>query len=191
MMNGWFNDNVIFDYPTRVELLESVVNSSLHMPLHKPSIPSTSVEYVEGSVFVVSQFKKSQLLIVFGRARLQRSTVTDSSSDSEPPQFFHYARSTQYMMRKMGYSLQRGSGMNFRKGRCDFLRIFVPKGKPANYYDKTHRGLGYVTPPPSTSIRSEGNKPIPSRSASSSEWESDVSVGMIFRNLSVNMTLIS
>jgi len=64
----------------------------------------------------------------------------------------------------------------------------VPKGKPENYYDKTRRGLGYVTSPPSTSIRSEDNKPIPSRSASSSEWESDVSVGTMFENLSVYMT---
>ena len=64
----------------------------------------------------------------------------------------------------------------------------MPKGKPANYYDKTRRELGYVTPPPSTSIRSEDNKLIPSRSTSSSEWESDVSVGAMFENLSVNMT---
>jgi len=29
------NDNVIFDYLASVELLESVTNSSLHMPFHK------------------------------------------------------------------------------------------------------------------------------------------------------------
>jgi len=91
-------------------------------------------------------------------------------------------------MRKMGYSPQRQNGLNFGKGRRDFLRNFVPKGKPANYYDKTRRRLGYVTPPPSTSIRFEDNKPIPSRSASSSEWESDVSMGAMFENLSVKMT---
>ena len=38
------NENVILDYLASVEFLESVVNSSLHMPLHKPSITSTSVE---------------------------------------------------------------------------------------------------------------------------------------------------
>ena len=53
------------------------------------------------------------------------------------------------------------------------------------------QGLGYVTPPLSTLIQSEDNKPISSRSASSSEWESDVSVGMLFKNLSVNMISIS
>jgi len=64
----------------------------------------------------------------------------------------------------------------------------VPKRKPKNYYDKTHRGLGYVTPP--TPLRSEDNESILSHSASSFEWESDVSTGMLFKNLSVNMTSI-
>jgi len=91
-------------------------------------------------------------------------------------------------MTKMGYNLQRENGLNFGKGRRDFLRNFVPKGKLANYYDKTRRGLGYIIPLPSTSVRSKDNKPIPSRSASSSEWESDVSVRMMFENLTVNIT---
>ena len=64
----------------------------------------------------------------------------------------------------------------------------MPKGKPANYYDKTRRGLGYVTPPPPITVQFKDNKPIPSRSASSFEWESDVSVGTMFENLTVNMT---
>ena len=85
------NDNVTFDYPASVELLESVVNSSLHMPLHKPNIPGTSMECAEWSVFVVPPSKRRQSPIVFARARLRRSTVTYSSSDSEPPQNFHYA----------------------------------------------------------------------------------------------------
>ena len=64
----------------------------------------------------------------------------------------------------------------------------MPKGKPANYYDKTHRGLGYVTPP--TLIQFEDNESIPSHSATSSEWESDVSVGTLFKNHFINMTSI-
>jgi len=79
------NDNVFFDYPVSVKLFESVTNSSLHMPLHKPSTSSTSVECIEGSVLVVPPSKKGQLPIIFGKAQLQRSTVTDSSSDSETP----------------------------------------------------------------------------------------------------------
>jgi len=91
----------------------------------------------------------------------------------------------------MRYSLQRGSGLNFGKRRRGFLRNFVPKGKQANYYDKTRMGLGYVTPPPPTTFQSKDNKLILSRSASSSEWESDISVRMLFKNLSVSMTSIS
>jgi len=85
------NDNVSFDYPVSLKLFESVANSSLHMPLHKLSTSSTSVKCIEGSVLVVPPLKKDQSSIIFGRAQLQRSTVTDSSSDSETPQIFHYA----------------------------------------------------------------------------------------------------
>ena len=88
----------------------------------------------------------------------------------------------------MGYNLQHGKGLNFKKGRRGFLRSFVPRGKPANYYDKTHRGLGYVTPTPPATVQSEDNKSIPSHSASSSEWDSDVSVGTVFKELTINMT---
>jgi len=31
------NDNISFDYPTSVRLFESIMDSSLHMPLHKSS----------------------------------------------------------------------------------------------------------------------------------------------------------
>ena len=79
------NDNVSFDYPTSVELFESVTNSSLHMPLHKPSTSSTSVECLEGSILVVPSSKKGQSPIIFGRAQLQRSTAIDSSLESETP----------------------------------------------------------------------------------------------------------
>ena len=117
------------------------------MPVHIPNMTSTSVECVEGSVFVVSPSKRSQSPIVFGRAQLQRSALTDSTSDSKSPQFFHYACSAQHMMRKMGYNLQRENGLNFGRERRGFLRTFMPKWKPTNYYDKTRRGLGYITPP--------------------------------------------
>jgi len=185
------NDNVSLDYPASFEQIESVMNGSLHMPLHKSSTSSTSVKCIEGSVLVVPPSKEGQSPIIFGKTQLQRSTATDSSSDSDTPQIFYYARSVQHMMRKMGYSLQRGNGLNFGKGRRGFLRNFMPTGKLANYNDNTRRRLGYVTPPPSAMIQSKDDKPTPSRSASSSEWESDVSVGTMFKNLTVNMTISS
>jgi len=51
--------------------------------------------------------------------------------------------------------------------------------------------LGYVTPLTPTPFQSEDNESILSHSASSFEWESDVSAGMLFKNLSVNMTSIN
>ena len=64
----------------------------------------------------------------------------------------------------------------------------MPKRKAANYYDKTRRRLGYAIPP--TPLQSEDNESILSHFVSSFEWESDVSTGMYFKNLSVNMTSI-
>ena len=90
-------------------------------------------------------------------------------------------------MKKMGYDLKHGEGLNFEKGRRSLIRTFVPKGKPANFYDSTGRGLGYVTPTSSATVQAKDDEPIPSHSASSSEWDSDVSVGMMFENLTANM----
>jgi len=64
----------------------------------------------------------------------------------------------------------------------------VPKRKAANYYDKTRRRLGYAIPP--TPLQSKDDESLPSYSATSSEWELDVSAGMLLKNLFVNMTLI-
>jgi len=64
----------------------------------------------------------------------------------------------------------------------------VPKGKPENYYDNTRRVLGYVTPTPLATVQFKDDEPTPSHSASSFEWDSDVSVGMMFENLTINMT---
>ena len=132
---------------------------------------------------MVPPFKRNQSPIVFDRIQPRISAITNSGSNSEPPQIFHYARSSHHMMRRMGYNLQQENGLNFDRGRHGLLRTFVPKGKPTNYYDKTRRGLGYVTPP--ILFQSEDDESLPSHSATSSEWESDVSVGMPFKNLSL------
>ena len=91
-------------------------------------------------------------------------------------------------MKRMGYDLKHGKGLNFGKGKRSLLRNFVPKGKPVNYYDSTRRGLGYVTPTSSATVQFKDDELIPSHSASSSDWDSDVSIGGMFENLTVNMT---
>ena len=115
------NENVIFDYLVSVDFFKSVDDTFLHMPLSMISMTSTPIESGEGSVFVIPPSKRSQSPTVFSRVQLGMSVVTDSSLDLEPPKIFYYARSTKHMMRKMGYNLQSGNGLNFEKGRRDFL----------------------------------------------------------------------
>ena len=79
--NAFVYPESVDDYPESVELFESVDNSSLHMPLPALSMTSMPVECGEESVFVIPPSKRNQSLIVFGRAQLRMSTVTDSSSN--------------------------------------------------------------------------------------------------------------
>ena len=91
-----------------VELFKSVTDSSLHMPLHKPSASSTPMEAIEGATLVIPPSKEGQLPIIFGRTQLRGPITADSSSDSDTPQFFHYARPARHIMKKMGYDLRHG-----------------------------------------------------------------------------------
>ena len=51
------------------------------------------------------------------------SAVTDSSSDSEPPQFFHYARSAQHMMGKWDTTYSVGMARTSEKDDVIFYVI--------------------------------------------------------------------
>ena len=90
----------------------------------------------------------------------------------------------------MRYDLSRGEGLNFGKGRCIPLQPFVSKGKPANYYDQTRRGLGYVTPPTTFDSEVESDYSPLLHSSESSNWDSDVTVIAVFKDHSLNMTSI-
>ena len=94
------------------------------------------------------------------------------------------------MMKNMGYDLTSGPGLNFGKGRRTLLRSFIPKGKTPDYYHQTRRGLGYVSTPIPSAFESEESL-CHDDSSGTSSWESDVSVGNIFRELSVNMVSAS
>jgi len=94
------------------------------------------------------------------------------------------------MMENIGYDLMKKSDLNFGKGRRTLLQSFIPKGKAPDYYHKTQRRLGYIsTPIPSTSESEESL--YHDHSSGTSSWESDVSVGGIFKELSVNMVSTS
>jgi len=107
------------------------------------------------------------LSIIFGKTRHWITTSNDLDEDLDPSQFFHYAQSVHRMMKEMEYDFRHSEGLNFGKGRRIPLQPSVPKGKPANYYDQTRRGLGYTTP----SIRSdsESKKSLPSHFSDSLE----------------------
>ena len=70
------------------------------------------------------------------------------------PQFNHYGRIMHKMMKNIGYNLTRGEGLCFGKGRRTPLLHFLPKGKPNDYYHKSRRGLGYVSPSSAQSHKS-------------------------------------
>ena len=94
------------------------------------------------------------------------------------------------MMKNMGYDLTSGPGLNFGNRRRTLLRSFVPKGKAADYYHRTRRGLGYV----STSILSASGPEeslYHNHSSSMSSWGLDVIIGNIFKDFSINMVSIS
>ena len=93
------------------------------------------------------------------------------------------------MIENIGYDLTRDPSLNFR-GRRILLQSFIPKGKAPGYYHQTRRGLGYVSTPITSASESEGNYTIITRQAHH-RGESDVSIGNIFKELSVNMISIS
>jgi len=70
-------------------------------------------------------------------------------------------------MKKMGYDLRRSEGLNFEKGWRIPLQPFMLKGKLANYYGQTRRGLGYITS--STQSESEFAKSLPYYSSNLSD----------------------
>ena len=55
--------------------------------------------------------------------------IRESDDSVEPLEFFHYALSAHRMMKRMGYSLNRGDVLNFGKGRCIPLQPFVLEEK--------------------------------------------------------------
>jgi len=93
-------------------------------------------------------------------------------------------------MERMGYDFTKKSGLNFGKGKWVLLHSFIQKGKDPDYYHKNRRGLSYVTTPVSSDSKSKKDVYNDSSSVTSS-WDSNVIIGDIFENLSVNMVSTS
>ena len=54
------NESISFGYPASIGSIKSIIDGSLHMPVHEPSVASTSVEAIEGATLVVPPFKQGQ-----------------------------------------------------------------------------------------------------------------------------------
>ena len=130
--------------------------------------------------------REGQRPILFGRIKPEPMTREESEGEQESLQFGHYEPKTLRTMKSMGYDLTSRPGLNFSKGRRTLLWSFMPKGKTPDYYHRTRRGLGYVSTPIPSASESEESL-CHNCSSGTSSWESDVSVGNIFRELSVNM----
>jgi len=139
-------------------VLKMYLNLSILVPCTclYPSWKGIHIENNEGSVFIVPLTKREQSPIIFCRSQARATTSKELDDDLEPPQFFHYAWSAHRMMKKMGYSLNHGDGLNFDKRRSIPLQPFVLEGKSANYYDRTRKGSGYVTSHPQSESESNG-----------------------------------
>jgi len=142
------------------------------------------------ALFEVLVKQKGQKPILFERIESEPIAYKSSGGGSESPLFFHYGKKSRHMMERMGYNLTKGSGLNFDKGKRALLRSFVPKGKDPDHYHQTWRELDYVSILVSSDSRYEEEVYHDSSSATS-PWDSDVSVGVIFENLSVNIVSAS
>ena len=145
------------------------------MPLQM-STTYVHIEENDGSVFIVLPSKKDVVSPIldyyirqFGR-RLRASIILSLCTIEAP-----------YDERN-GIWLTSMWRPEFWKKTMHPFTTFVSKGKPTNYYDQTHRELGYTTPPIQSD--SEPKKSLPSHSSNSSDWESDVSVGLPSKNSS-------
>jgi len=164
--------------------------TSLHVPVRSSLTMCQDVSDAQESLFMVPAKCEGQRPILFGRVESKSMTQESSESDDEPWQLSHYEPNVLRMMENMGYDLTRSPGLNFGKGRRTLLQSFIPKRKTPDYYHRTRRGLGYVSTPVPSASGSEGSL-YHNHSSGISLWESDVSVGNIFRELSVNMVSTS
>ena len=70
------------------------------------------------------------------------------------------------------------------------MQVWLDQPKAPNYYHRTHSGLGYVSTLIPSAFKFEESL-YHSYSSGTSSWESDVSVGNIFKDLPVNMVSTS
>lgn len=91
------------------------------------------------------------------------------------------------MMKRLEYDFKSKPRLNFRKRRRTIPLAKVPKGKHVDYYNKTKRGLGYVTLISSEYEPEFVESFFKDHSFDNFSWDFDTSVGTLFTSRSVNM----
>lgn len=90
----------------------------------------------------------NQKVILFVRAKDSSALLEDSEDQEELSYFSIYTPVAHRMMKRLGYNFKSKHELNFGKGMRMISLAKVSKRKPIDYYQKTKRGLEYVTPVP-------------------------------------------
>ena len=133
--------------------------------------------------------------VIYGKGKsspLPDHFLSEDEDDDKPGRHLSkYSPEARKLMEKQGYDFTLGEGLYFDRGpRNPAKAVYVPKGKPEDYY-KYGRGLGYVSSDEECSwqiIDQIANKPKNGYSPDASEWDSDTSLGEMFKTLMSNMT---
>jgi len=111
------NENASFEYPVCVENTNDLFNTgTFHLPILTSMETCLSIEDERKAIYIIPSRGKDQSPIIFGKARQKYPTVLESDKDSDAPQFHHYNPNGVHIMKKMGYDVQKGQGLNFDKG---------------------------------------------------------------------------
>ena len=113
----------------------------------------------------------------------------DSESENESPQFSHYEPSVLRMMERMGYDLTNGPGWTWAKKEEHYFDLSFRKGSPW-LLPSNSQGFGLYVNSNSVSLW-VWKSLYHNHSSGASSWESDISVGNLFEELSVNMVSTS
>src|SRR5436853_7836632 len=156
----YFNENCNFDSlhtqasgspsdggADRINDLHSALKTltSFHVPLSTSLTGDKPVEHIDGAFFEVPARRRKQKPLYFGRCHDKIRTSVSADIETHAPEFSHYDPNAHLIMRHWGYDFEKKPGLNYGKGLKSLPGPFVPKGKRADYYQKTKLGLGYIS----------------------------------------------
>lgn len=124
-------------------------------------------------------------MVLFGKFEAEVKVIEPSEAEEEPLDFYQPYSKVVYIMKNIGYNFKD----KLWQGSSNSLPSAL-KGKSIDYYEKTKRGLGYVSN--SFSLASKFDDSIcHNHSCSTLSGDSDYGIGVLFKGLMVNMASIS